>query len=283
MVRHRFVPETSAGRAGLDAVLSNPQHALVALDFDGTLAPIVADPASAYAHPDALPILRRLSPALRAIAIITGRPAQQAVDLANLQGNTPDNLTVLGAYGAERWEGRTGSLEVPQPPAGIAEVRAELPNLLARHEAPPGTVIEDKGGALAVHTRNATQPLEALELLATPLQHLAERHGLLTEPGRMVFELRPPGSDKGTALLDIVREVDASAVLFAGDDLGDRAAFSAVDRMRSRGAPGLKVYSDNNDTEDTVQTLSDEADLRVSGGPAGVVDLLRFLSEELGI
>ena len=44
---------TAEGQAGLDAILADPAHALIASDFDGTLSPIVADPASALAAPGA--------------------------------------------------------------------------------------------------------------------------------------------------------------------------------------------------------------------------------------
>src|SRR6201989_3027380 len=44
-------PDTAAGQAGLDALLADPRHALVAADFDGTLAPIVARPQDARPYP----------------------------------------------------------------------------------------------------------------------------------------------------------------------------------------------------------------------------------------
>ena len=59
------VPATAEGRAGLAALLDDPRHALVAVDFDGTLAPIVPDPAAAKALPAAVTALRRAGAADR--------------------------------------------------------------------------------------------------------------------------------------------------------------------------------------------------------------------------
>jgi len=72
---------TPEGQAGLDALLADPRHALVAADFDGTLAPIVDRPGDARAHPGAVPALTALAGAVGTLAIITGRPAADAVDL----------------------------------------------------------------------------------------------------------------------------------------------------------------------------------------------------------
>ena len=69
------VPHTAAGRDGLAAMLRDPARALIALDFDGTLSPIVADPAAARAHPGAVGALGRLAPLAGTLAVITGRLA----------------------------------------------------------------------------------------------------------------------------------------------------------------------------------------------------------------
>ena len=274
-------PRTAAGREGLAAIVGEPQRAVVAFDFDGTLAPIVADPDEARAHPGAVPALSRLAPRLRAVAVITGRPADAAVRYAGLDGAEGlEHLTVLGAYGAERWDAATGSLSAAPPPPGVAAVRAELPGLLSELEAPPGTWTEDKGRALAVHTRRTDDPLAAFTLLRAPLFALAERHGLMVEPGRMVLELRAPGADKGAALEEYVREVGAGAVLYGGDDLGDLAAFAAVEKLRGEGVPGLLVCSGGGDTGERVPEIADRADVVVDG-PSGVVQLLDTLADML--
>jgi len=109
------LPVTPEGRAGLAALLGDPARALVALDFDGTLSPIVADPAEARAHPDAVPALRRVAASIGTLAVITGRPAASAVDLGGFAA-VPD-LIVLGHYGLERWA--DGTLSSP-PSAAVS-------------------------------------------------------------------------------------------------------------------------------------------------------------------
>ncbi|MQA97125.1 MAG: trehalose-phosphatase [Streptosporangiales bacterium] len=262
-------PRTDEGAAGLRAFVTDPAGAVLGLDYDGTLAPIVRDPAAAYAHPGAGPALHRLGPLVDTIVIITGRPAATAVRLGGLLGLT--GLVVLGQYGRERWE--DGMLTSPPPPPGVETVRAELPRLLVSVPAPEGTAIEDKGLALAVHTRNAADPDAALTLLRAPLEELAARTGLTTEPGRYVIELRPPGVDKGGALRAFAAERKARSVMFAGDDLGDLTAYAAVDELRAAGTPGVKVCSGSAE----VTELAERADLVVDG-PDGMVALMDALA-----
>ncbi|WP_441250786.1 trehalose-phosphatase [Kitasatospora sp. McL0602] len=273
---------TVGGRAGLAALVAEPAAAVIALDFDGTLAPIVADPDSARAHPGVVPALAALAPLVGSMVVVTGRPAELAVRYGGFAGVPGlEQLTVLGQYGVERWEARTGEVAAPEPPPGVAAARAELPAALAGAGAPPGTWVEDKGRALAVHTRRTEDPDAALELLGGPVARLAAGHGLVVEPGRYVLELRPPGVDKGAALTGYLAERPAGAVLYAGDDLGDLAAYAAVEKRRADGLPGLLVCSsDPAPGEAPVRELADRADLVVPG-PAGVVALLAALAQEL--
>lgn len=263
-------PRTDAGRAGLAALLADPARALIALDFDGTLAPIVADPTQARATAAAVDALHQLAGLAGTVAIITGRPAADAAAFAGVAA-VPE-VIVLGHYGMQRWE--RGRLSSPALPPGLAVARADLPAVLASAGADPGTWIEDKGEALAVHTRRAAQPQPELERLRGPLTQLASRTGLAVEPGRLVLELRPPGADKGQALRDLAAERSAAAVLFCGDDLGDRAAFEAVRELRADGTPGLAVASGSAETPEPIMA---EADLVVSG-PTGVAELLAGLA-----
>lgn len=272
-------PTTPAGQEGLDALLARPDRAVIALDFDGTLADIVPDPEQARAHPGAVEALAALAPKVASIAVITGRPAGVAVRYGGFAGVTGlDRLVVLGHYGAERWDAVSGTVRAPAPHPGVAAVRAELPGVLDRYDSWRGTWIEEKGQALAVHTRRAADPQAAFEALRGPLGELAARNGLIVEPGRMVLELRPSGMDKGVALTRYAHETGAGSVLYAGDDLGDLAAYAAVDKLRTEGpegTPGLLVCSG---TE--VPELAERADLALPG-PGAVVEFLSALAQRL--
>lgn len=265
---------TSQGREGLRAIRAAPGEALIALDFDGTLAPIVSDPTRARPVEGTLETLSRLAADVGTVAVLTGRPARTAVEYAGLADLTgAAGLLVLGHYGLDRWEAATGSYHAAPAPEGLAAVRAELPGVLDAADLPPGVTVEDKDVSVAVHTRRSADPAAAMAALERPLAALAERHALAVQPGRMVVELRGPGSDKGAALTVLVAEREARSVLFAGDDLGDVAAFDAVDRMRASGTPGVKVASAG---PEPVPALSDRADLVLDGPPA-VVAYLRTL------
>ena len=266
------VPRTPEGRAGLAAIRRDPARALIALDYDGTLAPIVADPRTARAQPGAASALRELSGLVGTLAVITGRPAEVAVELGGFAA--VPGLVVLGHYGFEHWQ--DGVLTSRPSPPGVAAARTRLPGVLAHAGAPEGTWTEDKGHAVAVHTRRAADPAGALAHLAGPLAELAAATGLAVEPGRLVIELRPHGTDKGSALTALAAERNSLAILFAGDDLGDRAAFAAVRALRQAGHPGLTVCSASGE----VTALAQEADLVVEG-PEGVIALLGSLARVL--
>lgn len=256
-----LIPDTAAGRDGLTALRADPGSALVAVDYDGTLAPVVARPEDAVPAPGAVEALCRLAARVGRVAVVTGRPADVVVRLGGL--DVVDGLVVLGQYGAQRWSG--GRLASPPELPGVALARAELPALVE----PEGARVEDKGLSLVVHTRTAEDPAGALARLQAPVAEVAARAGLEAHPGRLVVELRPPGHDKRGALLSLC-EPAPSAVLFAGDDRGDLPAFDAVEELRARGVPGLLVCSGS---DEGPAALRERADLVVDG-PAGVVQLL---------
>jgi trehalose 6-phosphate phosphatase len=257
-------------RAGADLV--------VCLDFDGTLAPIVEDPAQAHIHPDAPAVLERLAGRVLAIAVVTGRPARQVLALGGLEevgtavGEAGRRLFVLGQYGHERWTSEERRIVSPKPPAGLAGLLAELPALLRRAGAAEAFV-EEKGLAVAVHTRRLAEPQEAFARLLPLLTERARAHDLAIEPGRMVIELRASGMDKGQAVRRLVDELGARAVTFLGDDLGDVEAFEALDVLARDGLATLKVCSASQEES----KLAELADVVVPG-PEGVLDFLRDLA-----
>src|SRR4051794_18456281 len=268
-------PTTAAGERGLAAVLADPARAVVAVDFDGTLAPIVERPDDVRPAPGAVDALAALAVAVGRCAVVTGRGAEDVVRLGGLE--VVDRLHVLGHYGLE--EGTGGELRSPEPAPGVDEVRRRLPGLLA--DAPDGVHVEDKRHSLVVHTRPAADPAGALAELTPRLQSLAAEAGLETVPGRFVVELRPPGVDKGGALRRLVTSYDARSVVYVGDDLGDLAAFDMVEMLRAETVPGLTVASVDPDLGDSPPELADRADL-VLAGPSAVVAWLTALAAAIG-
>jgi trehalose 6-phosphate phosphatase len=261
-------PHTRAGRAALAAILAEPTRTLVASDYDGTLAPIVDRPEEAVAHPGAAAALRALAEVVGRVAIVTGRPAADAVQLGGF-ADVP-GLTVLGHYGLERWS--AGRVDTPLIHPGVAAARSALAALAAN--GPAGLVVEDKGHSVALHSRRAADPAGAIAVVRPTVEQLANETGLVVTPGRFVLELRPPGIDKGVALSALVAETRPVSAVFIGDDIGDLAAVGA---LREMDVAGVVVCSDS---VESPPELREQADLVVAG-PAGVVTFLQSLAEEI--
>ena len=272
---------SSGGEQEYAAVVRAADRLVLGLDFDGTLAPIVEDPAEAHIHPDAGQVLTDLAAQVRAVAVVTGRPARQVLALGGLDevgngiGESGRELFVLGQYGNERWTSTDRRVISPKPPRGLATFTSELPRLLRRADAADAH-IEEKGLAVAVHTRRLDDPQAAYERLLPVLTDAAQSHDLDVEPGRAVIEVRAHGMHKGAALHRLVGELGAGAVAFCGDDLGDVEAFKAVEELRGDGLPGLLVCSASQEQS----ALADRADLVVDG-PDGVLEFLRQLTQDI--
>jgi len=254
--------------------------AVVGLDFDGTLAPIVDDPEAAHIHKDAGQVLVDLAEQVRAVAVVTGRPARQALDLGGLEsvgnaiGDAGKELFVFGQYGNERWSSTNRRVISPRPPHGLATFLGELPRFLRRAGAEDAHV-EEKGLAVAIHTRRMRDPERATEVLLPLLRDLAGSHDLVVEPGRNVVEVRSPGMHKGLVVERIVEELGAGAFCFAGDDLGDMEAFEAVTALGRGGMPTLLVCSASTE-QSALVPMSD----LVVHGPDGVMAFLRQLTAD---
>lgn len=262
------------------ALVRAAAESVIGLDMDGTLSPIVEDPAEAHIHPDAGGVLVDLARQVCTIAIITGRPARQALALGGLDNlgqaihEVGAELHVFGQYGNERWSSDHRRIISPRPPAGLGRFLLGLPAVLRRADATEAHV-EQKGLAVAVHTRRLADPEGALRRLAAPLGELAAACNLSLEPGRNVIEVRSPDVDKGDAVRTIAAETRAGGFLFAGDDLGDVEAFAAVEALTRDGLAGLTVCSSSTEQG----ALHDLADVVVPG-PDGVLDLLRQLTAD---
>jgi trehalose 6-phosphate phosphatase len=267
---------TAAGREGWEAIVNDPAGAVIATDFDGTLSPLVEDPSMSRAADGALDALARLATSVGQLAIVTGRPALVATELSGVSGHAGlGRLVVLGHYGLERWEASTGAITSEPVPEGVAVARGRLPGVLV-DAGLADAYVEDKDSSLAVHTRRLADPAGALEALRTPLSELADEVELRLEPGNLVLELRPPGIDKGVALRRLVESTGAHSVLYAGDDLGDLAAFQALQELRGDGLHAVLVAARSSGATE----LAEAADIVVDD-PAGVVTVLTALADAI--
>ena len=193
---------------------------LVGSDYDGTLAPLVDDPATAKPHPAALVAIRNLARLPQThVAVISGRALRALGELAAF----PEDVHLVGSHGSEF------DLDfVERLPVDRARLRGEIAALLREiASAHAGFRVEEKPGSLAFHYRMVPHDV-AEEALARVRERLAEYEGLHVRGGKNVFEVSVVESNKGRALETIRRRVGASAAIFFGDDLTDEAAFASL-------------------------------------------------------
>jgi trehalose 6-phosphate phosphatase len=239
--------------------------ALIATDFDGTLAPLVPDPENSRPVDGVVDALAALTRRGAQVAVITGRAADTVVRLGGF--DAVPGVVVEGLYGMQRWQ--AGRLSSPESPPAIDRLRVELPPVVASGD--PDVWIEDKGLSLVVHARRADDPDAALAELREPVTALAGRLGLEVHPGSDVLEIRIPGFDKAAALARLA--TDRQAVLFLGDDLGDLPAFDKIRTLRSAGVTAYSVAVRSSG----VAELDGAADLDVAD-PAAATALLTALA-----
>lgn len=237
--------------------LAGTDRLLVALDFDGTMSPLVDEPMQARMHPRArvaYDALRQTS--ATTVAFVSGRSLH---DLRIIAEHDDDSDVLLaGSHGAERWTPSDASPEEPT----VAE-RAMRDDIRARAEAiaagVPGAWIEPKTFGFAVPTRTVAPPLRGElharidELVATRAPNWRRRTG----HDIVEYAFRDIGKDDAVAWL---REAtDATAVLFAGDDITDE------DALRTLGAQdvGVRVGAGETSAAVRVDGIPELADMLV--------------------
>ncbi|HSL09760.1 MAG TPA: trehalose-phosphatase [Actinomycetota bacterium] len=242
----------------LAAVRERRAEAVVLLDFDGTLAPIVERPEDARPVSGASAALAALVGRVASVWIVTGRPSEV---VRRLLGPV-DGLRIAGLYGFEGLP--------PVPPAVVEEVARAA-------DAIDGTQVEAKGASVAVHYRNTADPDGAAAALLPVLDAVATRAGFRVLAGKRVWELAPAGAGgKGEAVSAILDDAEPAAALYAGDDVADLEAFDALDRYAGRRGDSVLVRKVAVLGDETPVALREAADVVVEG-PAGVVELLRTL------
>lgn len=239
----------------------DPQAAAVFSDFDGTLAPIVDDPAAARPLPGIVDVLAAVAARYGVVGVVSGRPASFLNTHLGGRG-----LLLSGLYGLERVTADSRVEAVPEaaPWQAVVDEAAAA----AEEDGPAGVAVERKGLSLVLHFR--TDPGRA----ATAERWVNDRAGatgLVVHPGRMSFELRPPVElDKGSV---VAEAAGGRNTCFLGDDTGDLTAFDALDRAAAGGAHVVKVAVRS---DEAPAELLERADLVVDG-PEGTLDVLRAL------
>jgi trehalose 6-phosphate phosphatase len=244
----------------LAPIRSDPSTAAVLTDFDGTLSPIVDDPAAARAADGAVDALVDLATRYRTVAVISGRP------VSFLRTVLPDSLELVGLYGLEWFR---GGREVDHPEAVPWRSVVGRATDAAVAELPAEVLVEPKGLSLTLHYRTAPDQEEHVERWAATR---AAIDGLVVHPAKMSVELHPPlAIDKGTTVRALVTGLRAAC--FVGDDVGDLPAFAALADLRAAGVATASVAVRSGEAPDEVL---DAADVVVDG-PAGAVEVLRAL------
>lgn len=204
---------STAGRAALTAFVS--RETLFAFDLDGTLAPIVPDPAAIRIQDDVRRSLIRLD-TLAPVAIISGRSR----DDARLHlGFTPRFL--VGNHGAEGLPGQEmNHHNFARLCRGWKEQLTRLmPDMAAR-----GIVLEDKGETIALHYRQAPDPERARECIETAIARLTPPPRPVA--GIFVENLMPKSAPhKGVALEALIANLGCQRAIFVGDDITDEDVF----------------------------------------------------------
>src|SRR5690625_4586015 len=208
--------------------------ALIALDFDGCLAPLVDDPAAARPLPEAAAALEDISQFDDVdLAIVSGRPAADLIHLAS----PPPGTWIVGSHGAETGrvttDGELVSEEVtltPEAAALLEAVAAELATIASAH---PGAWVEHKPAAAVLHTRQA-EPVVGAAARAAALAGPAARDGVHPMEGNEVVEIAVVPATKGEALTALRGAVEARrgepvTVLYAGDDVTDETALATLE------------------------------------------------------
>ncbi len=240
------------------AEVSETERLLVATDFDGCLAPIVDDPATARALPESMEALRALTVTPgTVVAVVSGRGL---ADLSNLLGPV-ERVHLVGSHGAETSaEDREDAAVLSTEDARrLGRLRLELQQITAEYR---GVRLELKPTGIAVHLRGM-HPSDAAAITTQIEENPATWPGVHLLRGKMVLELTVVTTNKGRALKALMKANHCTATVFIGDDITDENAFGVL----SGDDVGIKVGSGRT-----------AADVRIAD-PSRVADVLHVLAD----
>ena len=255
----------------LEPIRSDPAHAAVLLDIDGTLAPIVRHAADAHVPEATRTLLIEIAKRYRIVGCVSGRRAAIARQIVAI-----GTIAYVGNHGGELLRPGATRPEVdPEVEAWTARVREFAARAYTSEHQRVRIRSEDKEAIAAFHWRGAPDE-EAAEAAVHEIAQMAEDEGLAIHWGRKVLEVRPPVPlNKGIGIARLLRGAPVSAALYVGDDATDLDAFRELRALTQSevltDALCVAVGSD-----EAPPDLAREADLTVDG-TVGVRGLLEAL------
>jgi trehalose 6-phosphate phosphatase len=238
-------------------LLSDPARAGIFLDFDGTLAPLASDIDGVQVPASLSRSLTALTASLGTVAVISGRPAEF------LAGQLPvPGLRLFGVYGFEEWADGAPRRDPAVEPwlDALTSARDELAEATAGLE---GVWIKDKHVSIVVHWRHAPDLDRADREIGALVAAAAQRSGLRQIRSKRADELLPPAeTNKGAVVRRLAARSGLRRLVYAGDDLGDLAAFEAVHGL---GGHAIAVAHTGELQAATPEEVLARADLVLSG------------------
>jgi trehalose 6-phosphate phosphatase len=262
----------------LEPLRSDPSHAAVLLDIDGTLAPIVRHAADAHVPQATRTVLIEVARRYRLVGCVSGRQAATARQIVAI-----GSIAYVGNHGGELLRpGATRAELDPELAAWSERVRAFAARAYTSEHQRLRVRAEDKQGIAAFHWRGAPDE-DAAAAATQAIAARAQEEGFVVHWGRKVLEVRPPVDlNKGlgvTALLDgYVSSAESPglhAALYVGDDTTDLDAFRGLRSLVQAGTLARAVCVAVR-SEEAPPGLVGEADLTIDG-PDGVRELLEAL------
>ncbi len=264
----------------LEPLRSDPSHAAVLLDIDGTLAPIVRHADDAHVPEATRTLLIEISKRYGVVGCVSGRRAHAARGIVSI-----GSIAYIGNHGSELLRPGSTHVEVdPEVAAWGERVRAFAARAYGSEHQRLRVRTEDKHVIAAFHWRGAPDE-EAAAAAVQSIAARAQEEGFAVHWGRKVLEVRPPVPlDKGlgvTALLSAPSSAGTidghlfSAALYVGDDTTDLDAFRALRELERTDVIGSSVCGAVS-SEEAPPELVREADLTIDG-TSGVRGLLEAL------
>lgn len=223
--------DNAAAADRLIAVLGKHPAGLMT-DIDGTISPIVDHAHEAIVVPEARAALIALKDVLAVVAVVTGRSVRDARRMVDIDG-----VVYVGNHGLETLAEDGSVISPPELGPWVASLAGLMDTLRdALEPQTTGIVLENKGATASIHMRLAHDQRAAEQRIMQAVEVLAAPRGWRVESGRMVVNLLPPlPIDKGSAVVNLIRERGLRHVVYAGDDVTDTNAFRALLALEAAG------------------------------------------------